>query len=253
MSAALGPVVSAVLTLLLYAQEEAPAPKGRLVVVGGGRMPDEVWRRLVEAPGGKAGRAAVLPYASQRDGAGDSDAKRLRELGVPEVSVPRADDPAAVLEAIRAADLIWMPGGDQTRLMRVLSGVEGAVEAIRDRHRAGATVGGTSAGAAVMSKVMISGGSGDEVKIGEGLGLWPEAIVDQHFLKRSRQERLKAALRKHPGRLGVGIDEGTAVFVGPGSFEVVGASKAVVMDARRGPEPRIEELSAGSTFELRKK
>lgn len=243
--------ISVVLVLALGGQDAA-MPKGRLVVVGGGSMPDEVWRKMVDLAGGKGAVAVVLPYASELPKAGQSDVKRLEDLGVARASIPPLDDPKALVEAIRKADLVWMPGGDQSRLMRALGKAEGAGEAIRERFRAGAVVGGTSAGAAVMSKTMIAGGSGERVEIGDGLALWPEAVVDQHFLKRNRQDRLRVAIGKHPGLVGVGIDESTAVLVGPAGCEVLGRSKVVLMDGRKGGDPKVRELETGATFDLRK-
>jgi len=244
--------ISVLLVWVLVGQDGAAVPKGRLVVVGGGSMPEEVWRKMVELSGGKAAVAVVLPYASELPKAGQSDVKRLQDLGVAAASIPPLDDPKALIEAIRKADLVWMPGGDQGRLMRALVKADGAVEAIRERFRAGAVVGGTSAGAAVMSRTMIAGGSGERVEIAEGLALWPEVVVDQHFLKRNRQDRLRAALGRHPGLVGVGIDESTAVVVGPAGCEVLGRSKVVLMDGRKGGELKVRELETGAAFDLRK-
>ena len=128
---------------------------------------------------------------------------------------PRRFRPGAARETIEAADLIWMPGGDQNRLMAALQKAD-LVNAIRDRHRKGATVGGTSAGAAVQSGVMITGEAPlDTIRRGatvtaDGLDLWPGVIVDQHFVRRQRFQRLLAAVLDRPQLVGVGIDEGTA-------------------------------------------
>ena len=116
-------------------------------------------------------------------------------------------------------------------------------------------IGGTSAGAAVMSKVMITGtGDAKDGKVapplGEGLGLWSGAIVDQHFVKRGRETRLRAAIQAHPELLGVGIDESTFVIVKGNEFEVGGKSTVLVLDARGGGEMKRTELKAGGKFEL---
>jgi cyanophycinase len=110
---------------------------------------------------------------------------------------------------------------------------------IRERYVAGAVVGGTSAGAAVMSDLMITGeadltgvGRG-ATKLAPGLGLWPGVIVDQHFLKRQRFNRLFAAVLDQPDHVGVGIDEETAVIVSAGRWEVIGRSQVLVLDARK--------------------
>jgi cyanophycinase len=175
-------------------------------------------------------------------------------------------DRDAALKAVKEASLIWMPGGSQNRLMIALT--EGKlVDAIRERYRQGATVGGTSAGAAVMSQVMLTGlrvqGVGRTVET-VGLGLWPDVIVDQHFLRRNRSPRLLDAVLNHPEKPGIGIDESTAVVVEGRCFEVIGNSKVVVMDARQAVKAAVQTagsaaakvatyvLEAGMKFDLDK-
>jgi len=109
---------------------------------------------------------------------------------------------------------------------------------IRDRYQHGAIVGGTSAGAAIMSAAMITGEAdlqsitAGKTEIADGLGLWPEVIVDQHFLKRQRMNRLISAVLDRRTLVGVGIDESTAVIVHGASFDVIGKSSVVVIDPR---------------------
>lgn len=143
-------------------------------------------------------------------------------------------------------------------------------ETIRARHREGAIVGGTSAGAAVMGKTMIGGRSDlDSLRAGtapylqDGLGLWPDAIVDQHFLQKGRFNRLALAVIDYPDLMGVGIDEETAVVVRGREFEVIGNSNVTVIDGRKASreklkvgEPaaarnlKIHVLRAGMTFQF---
>jgi cyanophycinase len=106
---------------------------------------------------------------------------------------------------------VWLAGGDQTLLIEAYQGT--AVE--RELHRLlarGGVIGGTSAGAAVMSKVMIRGGN-PLAEIGSGFGFLRGVIVDQHLSERDRLPRLQGAVDRHPGSLGLGIDEQTAVVV----------------------------------------
>lgn len=97
---------------------------------------------------------------------------------------------------------------------------EALFQAVRARHRAGVVFGGPSGGTAVMSARMITGEGdftvvdGDKVQVRPGLALLPaEVIVDQHFIKRQRQDRLFGLVLKHPGGTRVGIDEGAALLV----------------------------------------
>jgi cyanophycinase len=144
--------------------------------------------------------------------------------------------PAAA--ALRHATLIWMPGGDQNRFMKEIDGT-GLADVIRERYQQGAIVGGTSAGAAVIVEAMFTGDAdlksltAGATIIGKGLGLWPGVLVDQHFLTRQRDNRLLSAVLDHPALVGVGIDESTAVIVHGSSFDVIGKSSVVVIDARK--------------------
>jgi cyanophycinase len=178
-------------------------------------------------------------------------------------------DAAAARQAVESAAFVWFPGGDQNKLMKAFEGT-GVASVIARRYQAGAVVGGTSAGAAAISAVMLTGDADLQsitvgaTKTAPGLGLWPQAIVDQHHLKRQRQSRLISVVLEHPTLVGVGIDERTAVIVSSGrQAEVVGESTVLVFDARKATvEARqvgqhaaaqgmtLHVLTAGMTFEV---
>src|SRR5262249_56303382 len=88
-------------------------------------------------------------------------------------------------------------------------GVEREVEGGR---AGGGAVGGTGAGAAIMSSLMIAGGT-QEAEIGTGFGLLGGVVIDMHFANRDRLHRLLGVLARHPECTGVGIDEETALVV----------------------------------------
>ena len=258
--------------------------RGHLLIVGGGSQPDSLVTRFVALAGGPGrARIAVVPMASDEPLAtGEEKAEQLREFGavatVLNLSRAEAADSTVVgrLEGITG---IWFTGGDQVPLAAVLGGTP-ALAAMRRRYREGAVVGGTSAGAAIMGDSMLTGNQrrpdslgyyGDEypeiarrtIEVVPGLGFLPAAIVDQHFLRRERQNRLLAVILERPRFLGVGIDEGTALEVDPdGRWRVLGRSSVVVYDARRagqgapdgalgGTDIRLHVLPPGSTFDPR--
>ncbi len=244
--------------------------KGHLVVVGGGAIPDEVLERAVALAGGKSASVAIFPQASELPETGAKAVEMWKKAGASHAAAIPLADPAAAIRMVSEATLIWFPGGDQNRLMQALRNT-GVSEAIRRRFQAGATVGGTSAGAAVMSLLMITGDAdlqsitAGATKTADGLGLWPEVIFDQHFLKRQRQNRLMSLVLDHPELVGIGIDEQTAAVVTGSRFEVVGHSSILVVDARkarlekrqpgqlsaaRGLEVHV--LTAGMDFDLKK-
>jgi len=220
---------------------------GPLVVVGGGPTVAAITARTLELAGGTAARVVVLPQSSALPDAGDTSVKMWLDAGASDARKVLFGDVAAARAAIEQATLIWMPGGDQNRFMDAIAPT-GLADVIRARHRAGVVVGGTSAGAAILSASMMTGEAdlrslaSGSTELKPGLGLWPEVIVDQHFLKRQRHNRLLSAILDHPSLIGVGIDESTAVIVRGRDLEVVGVSAVVVLDARTG---RVTPASAG--------
>jgi cyanophycinase len=216
------------------------APKGKLVIVGGGGTTEEIIGRALQLAGGKDAHMLVVPQAAEDEKKSGVDSKQFwMEKGATHVEVLDPSDEKGALALVAQADFIWMPGGDQVRIIERL-GKTGIPAAIRKRYQDGAVVGGTSAGAAVMSTVMVIGGEKADLKsvrsggteTMDGLGLWPQVIVDQHFVKRQRFTRLLACVLDHPDLVGVGIDEKTAVIVDGGKCEVMGESTVLVLDAR---------------------
>lgn len=241
------PVIAVVALLAAGAASPAagqPAPRGYLVISGGGGMPDRIFARAIQLAGGPDAPVVVFPQASEEADTGDVVSDQWRKAGSKTVSPVSLADLAAATRAVEAASLIWFTGGDQVKLLKALAGT-GIPEVIARRYREGAVVGGKSAGAAVMSSITLTGDAdlqsvtAGATKTVPGLGLWPGVIVDQHFLKRQRHSRLLSLVLDHPSLVGVGIDEDTAVVVTGPRFEVIGDSSVVVIDARRAAvEPR---------------
>lgn len=273
-------VRAAIIAALLWLPPSAQA-QGRLVIVGGGLQDDnaEVYGAFLEAvntsadariaviagasgsPATSGGRTAEV-FAAHGFDADRVDLVRLalmddRDTPADESRWDRgaySDEQIAVIEA---ADAIWFTGGDQMRLTRLLLTEDGndtpMLAAIRQRHAAGATLGGTSAGAAIMSARMIQRGdtltalvepvlganaSEDEMEsgrlsLGQGLGFFPLGLVDQHFEERARLGRLARALAETGYAQGFGIDEDTALVVDFASpaFWVAGAGGVTWLDA----------------------
>ena len=226
----------------------ATAP-GALVAAGGGELGAEVYERGValarERWPGREVDVVVLPQASQRVAAGTETAARWLAAGASSARVLRDLSGDDWRRGLEAAEVIWFTGGSQRRLMAALR--EGAcLELVRARHRAGCVVGGTSAGAAVLSATMISGAPepaplhAGAMRALAGLGLWPEGIVDQHFRERGRFDRLLGAVLDQPRLLGVGISEGTAVVVDGHRLQVLGAGLVTLIDAREALVPAAE-------------
>ncbi len=146
------------------------------------------------------------------------------------------------LDSVKNAKLIFISGGDQNKFMKVV-GKGKLYKAIHEAYQNGATISGTSAGAAVMSKKMITGNQkkhakytgdfptieADNIEIGEGLGLIENIIVDQHFIKRQRLNRLLAVVSENPEEICIGIDESTAIVISGKKIRVVGDNQIIVL------------------------
>jgi cyanophycinase len=246
----------------------------RLVIIGGGDRPPETLARFVAWAGGASARILVLPWASGEPK--ESCEAMLEELAPhapgaascgPHATLDAkrraapldAERKAASLDALARATGVFFTGGDQGRIMDVLADPE-LMAAVKARFAAGVVFGGTSAGAAVMSAHMITGEGdftvidGDKVEVRPGLGLVEGVIVDQHFVKRQRQNRLFGLVLKHPDERGVGIDEETALVVTSGRYaEVLGKGPVMLVDATGPDRLAIRLLRAGQTIDLRER
>jgi cyanophycinase len=230
--------------LWLVMGASAFAQHGTLIVVGGGDTGPDIVSKTLEIAGGSNAVIAVLPQSSAEPDAGDGSVKMWKDAGAKEAIKVSFADRQAAAAVLQRATLIWMPGGDQNRFMKAIQGT-GLDDVIRDRFRHGAAVGGTSAGAAVLVRAMFTGDAdlksltAGATVTAPGLGLWPEVLVDQHFLTRQRGNRLLSAVLDHPDLVGVGIDESTAVIVRGSGFDVIGKSSVVVIDARHAAVDRV--------------
>ena len=218
---------------------------GYVIVIGGAE--DKVRERVilsrfVKLAGGNDARIAVISTASSLGPlAGEMYRRVFTELGAAEVhpihTVTRAQcsDPIAV-RSVREATGVFLTGGNQLRLSSTIGGTPLA-QAVARRHREGAVVAGTSAGASAMSTHMVAfGASGATpkqrmVQMAAGLGILPGVIVDQHFEQRNRLGRLLAIIAQNPSLLGIGVDEDTAGVVGPDRvLEVIGRRSITIID-----------------------
>jgi cyanophycinase len=203
-----------------------------------------ILRRFVAASGGADARIVVLATASEVPETGERYSELFAGMGAAAVDVLRIRNREDAIEAgrevyetVEAATGFFMTGGSQLRISSALGGTALAA-ALRRRQAEGMVVAGTSAGAAVLSRHMISmGESGGTprrrlVQMAQGLGFTPDLVVDQHFRRRDRLGRLLTALSYNPEPLGVGVDEDTAAMIdADGVLTVLGSGAVTVVDA----------------------
>ena len=233
--------------------------RGWIVPIGGAENKENdrhILERFLQVSGGEDADIVVIPTASRMTETGPRYEKIFNDLGAKRVTVMDFDtrrdcQEAGRLQRIEEATGIFFTGGNQLRLTTLLGGTPVA-KLIRMRNAHGVTVGGTSAGASILSEHMIA--FGDEgssvisgsVRLAPGLGLTNRFIIDQHFRQRDRLGRLITALSYNPFAIGIGLDEDTATFISPkGTLEVVGSGGVTIVDASEVSFSSIGELSEG--------
>jgi len=225
---------------------QAPAVQGNLFIIGGGdRSASLISTLIATAKLGAKDYVVVLPMSSaEPESSFKSIATQLakatdKKIGNLNFDAAKVQD-KQWLDSVKGARLIFITGGDQNRFMKVVLNTP-LYAAIHKAYENGATVAGTSAGAAVMSKYMITGKQLQDtayketfdrlrdgnIEFEQGMGLVTSVIIDQHFLKRSRYNRLISALAAHPTFDCIGIDEGTALIIHGKQVTVAGVSQVV--------------------------
>lgn len=219
--------------------------RGYIVPIGGAEKKIRnraILRRFLEVSGGEQARIAVIPTASKLAETGQLYVDLFEDLGAHQVdSLPFQERSDCTrrdwLKILEQASGVFITGGNQLRLSTTIGGTTVA-ELLRIRNNQdGLTVGGTSAGASILSEHMIAYGKegptprADMVSLVPGFGLTHEIIVDQHFRKRDRLGRLLAALAFNPRPIGIGLDENTAAFISPTDLiEVLGTGAITIVD-----------------------
>ncbi len=217
---------------------------GALVIIGGAEDKEgdcTVLREFVRAAGGIKARIAVMTAATSLPGeVGEEYIRVFERIGAESIVIvhtERREDSEREdgIRKVSEATGIFFTGGDQSRIVDFIKDTP-LDEVIQQRHREGAVIGGTSAGAAMMPDEMIVGGTSvsnpsvDAVEMGPGMGFLPGIVVDQHFAQRGRLGRLLAALVLQPAVLGLGIDEDTGIIVEGDEFTVIGRGAVTVVD-----------------------
>jgi cyanophycinase len=233
--------------------------RGWIVPIGGAENKENdrhILERFVRVSGGADADVVVIPTASRMHETGPRYEQLFAQLGAARVTVMDFDtrrdcqEPGR-LRRLEEASGIFFTGGNQLRLTTLLGGTPVA-KLIRTRNARGVTVGGTSAGASILSEHMIA--FGDEgasvisgsVRLAPGLGLTNRFIIDQHFRQRDRLGRLLTALAYNPFAVGIGLDEDTAAFIGPDeTVEVEGSGGVTIVDAADVSYSSIDAIAEG--------
>ncbi|MEL7121701.1 MAG: cyanophycinase [Bacteroidota bacterium] len=229
------------------------APKRPQLFVGGGGFSQEMYVKFSKLAGPNA-KLVVIPTATSREVKPEEIQKRWQDRGIKEVSVLHTRDKevarsAGFADPLKTATVVWISGGSQSRIADAYLDTPVEEELYKLIERGG-MIGGSSAGAAILSKMMISGGR-VEPEITTGFDLVPGAIIDQHFLRRNRLKRLMAAIRAHPEMVGFGIDEDTAIHINGNEYKVIGSSYVMQIEMVEG-KIQLNAYEDGETITINK-
>jgi cyanophycinase len=260
-------------TLLLSCGKETSTTKanqsqGTLFIIGGGSRDSALMVQLIKESGWKDGDwISICPMSSRWDSAFISMNDEFKFYTKSNIRCIRVDSNTVknpvTLDSLRKSKIIYLNGGDQSIFMMHIAGTD-FKKAINEAYENGATIAGTSAGAALMSENMLTGEQKKQkkyasaipvlwqnnVEIVEGLGFLDSVIVDQHFIVRSRHNRLMSAVLDNPKLMGIGIDESTAIIVRGDSAIVAGESVVMVYSNPKGITKRGENVVSAKSLDL---
>ena len=219
--------------------------RGILMAIGGAeeRTPESpILKEFVRLAGGKRANVVVMTVATDSpEEVGAEYIEVFEKIGVKSVQAvdvsSRADAIAEEnIKAVREASGLFFTGGDQLHITSLMGGTE-LQKAVHEIYEKGVIIGGTSAGAAMMSNSMILQGDGEEapklgaVEMGPGMDLIVGCMIDTHFSQRGRHGRLLTAVAHYPQDMGIGLDENTAMIVDKGEMRVMGTGAVTIIDA----------------------
>jgi cyanophycinase len=237
-------VIIILLQNVLFAQSN----QGKLFVIGGGNRTDNLMKKMLDVSHlTKNDYIVVLPMASEEpDSSYIYFKSQVEKLTTCKILMFNFDTSMLfkkeLIDSLQKAKLIFISGGDQNRFMDVVNNTK-IYSAIHKAYKNGSTIAGTSAGAAVMCEHMITGNQKldtnynatfnkiqyNNLETKQGLALIKNVIIDQHFLKRNRYNRLVTAMVEFPTYVCIGVDEGTAIIVHNKQIEIAGESEVVVL------------------------
>lgn len=246
---------SAVILVLFMSFQIIPQAKGTLVIIGGVQT-QEIVKRFVALAGGPNAKILIIPNAgSEQKSNSEEEQANFIKLGAKAdylLFTRETADEEVNLKKMEWANAVFFLGGDQVDLTRDMLGTK-LLQKAYDIYNNGGVVGGSSAGAAVMSEVMITGNElvnkdstvsfvtieKGNVEVKQGFGFIKTVIIDQHFLKRKRHNRTISILIEHPNLIGVAIDESTSIIVNPDeTFDVYGNNQVLVYDPTKSTNIR---------------
>ena len=253
--------------------EYGPA-KGTLVIVGGGSTRGTgILEKFVALAGGKDAKFVIVPTAGGNKSADGKvivydEAKVVaawKRMGLTHVKMlhthdPKVADTEAFAAPLREANAVWFDGGRQWHIVDSYKNTLTEREFHKVLERGG-VVAGSSAGATIQGDYLVRGAiAGPNIMMTpekeheHGFAFLRKSAIDQHINTRNRWDDLIPVIKKYPEMLGIGLSEGTAIFVKGDRFEVMGPAQVAVHDNMRKYQPWEKPyvvLAAGDGYDMK--
>ncbi|WP_242917212.1 cyanophycinase [Pontibacter liquoris] len=258
-----------------------PVPKGKIIAIGGnvdkGTYPTPslpnlrrkinffqqgILERIHRELYGKTSRLEIVTTASlipEEVGAAYVQAFALLDshnVGVLHIQTREEADQPENLARLRQAHGVLFTGGDQSRIAAAFLQSQ-ALSILQQRYQQEEKflISGTSAGAMALGNIMIRSAehrrilAKGTVRLGEGLSLLPNLIIDTHFINRRRMPRLIESIAAYPDHIGIGLGEDTGVMIRNGNvIETIGTGLVVLMDGRQLYENNFPAIANGEAL-----
>ncbi len=236
--------------------------EAKLLLVGGGRRPVEGLKEFLIASGGEKASIVIIPWASESVDGSNQIKTELQSIIKSKVQVAQMNldeqELSEFMNQLNSVTGIFFAGGDQNQLMAMIKKYQ-LNEYFKNLFLKGVIFAGTSAGTAIMSQVMLTGESdltvidSKSTKLSSGLGLLAKGvIIDQHFVKRMRFNRLAGLILDGFGNLGIGVDENTALWIDNSVMKISGEGSVILMKSRTFNSMDLKILKSGDEIELNK-
>ena len=222
-----------------------------------------ILRRIMEEAGGPAARieaittASTIPYE-----VGNNYLDAFGKIGCTNIGVMHIRNREDAmredyLDRIRQSDCVMFSGGNQLRLSATFGGTD-FLKTLHQRYQQEPfVIAGTSAGAMAMSATMIYEGNATrahlkgEVKMTSGMGFIDTVIIDSHFEKRGRFNRLAQAVATNPACLGIGLGEDTGMLLTEGNkLEAIGSGLVIIIDGHNIRHSNIADIPEGNPISI---
>jgi cyanophycinase len=244
---------------------DCPTPNGILMIVGGGKDRETVLREYAKLITVENPIIEVVTSAGSEDVSGTfQEYKDILDKLLPcQVNQIHHDtreeiNDQEIEDRVKAAHAIFFAGGDQLKLTSIYGGT-GFLFLLKHRYiYEGFIVGGTSAGAMVLSTPMIFAGTGadeltaGEVKITTGFEFLKDVCIDTHFVERGRVVRLAQVIATNLSTVGIGIEEDTAIIVKNGTeAKVCGPGVILLIDGKESFGNNVTDFDRKKSISIR--